>query len=165
MAPHGVSSSRNNIFEDVDHVEWGGTGRFLQLLNVCENVTVDHNTILQSGALISFATAPSTGFVYKNNISPVGSGVCGNTSCGSTALASWAPASVVTRNVIAGAPAPSYPAANFYPSSVYDARFVDMFASNYALAASSPYRSLGTDGKNLGADFAAVTLATTGVVR
>ena len=42
---------------------------------------------------------------------------------------------------------------------------VDAFAGNYQLASTSPYIGLGTDGKNLGVDFGAVTLATAGVVQ
>jgi len=149
---------RNNIFEDLDGPKWGGKGRFIQILNGCRNVAVEHNTVLQTGAAVYFAYAPIPGFVYRNNIS--NGTICGDgTGCGNPALTHWAPASSVKKNVIAGVSSSSYPADNYFPSSVLDARFVGASVSNYALASDSPYRGLGTDGKDLGVDFAALTSA------
>jgi hypothetical protein len=115
---------------------------------------------------VSFDGADSLGFVYRNNISAVGSyGIFGGgQQQGNVSLAYYAPGSVVTKNVIAGASSVVYPAGNYFPNSIYDARFVNAFAGNYALASDSPYRAAGTDGKDLGVDFAALATATASVV-
>ena len=64
----------NNLFEDIDHRRWGGNGIFLQIGNEPANVTVDHNTVLQSGNVITvygrsrgaFIAIP--GFRFTNNV-------------------------------------------------------------------------------------------------
>ena len=43
----------NNLFEDINHRQWGGNGLFLQIGNGATNVTVDHNTVLQTGNIIT----------------------------------------------------------------------------------------------------------------
>ena len=150
---------RNNLFDKIN-------GHFVQLLHACNNTTVDHNTVFHKTLIVSFDGADSLGFVYRNNISAVGSyGIFGGgQQQGNVSLAAYAPGSVVTKNVIAGASSVLYPAGNYFPNSIYDARFVNTFAGNYALASDSPYRAAGTDGKDLGADFAALTTATASVV-
>jgi hypothetical protein len=151
---------RNNVFERVN-------GRaFVQLLTDCQNITIDHNTVFQTGPIILMDGGGGiSGLVYRNNISARGTyGILGSGKGeGSMALAYYAPGSIVRRNVIAGASSGIYPVDNYFPASIYDVKFVDAFAGNYALAPTSPYLGRGTDGKNLGADFAAVKLATAGV--
>jgi hypothetical protein len=148
-------SLTDNVFETVG-------GRFLQLLNGANYVTADHNTIFHSGLLVSFDGTPSYGFVYRNNISGRGSnGIFGSGKAeGVVSLAYYAPESVVTKNLIGGASASAYPTENYFPNSIYDARFVNA-AGSYSLASDSPYRALGTDGKDLGA---ATTVNTQAVI-
>jgi hypothetical protein len=150
---------KNNVFEKIKY-------RYLQVLNACENTVVDHNTIFHGSLLVAFDGLPSPGFVYRNNLSAKGTyGLFGNGKGeGSAAIASYAPNAVISKNVIAGAAATSYPAGNYYPASIYDARFVDVFGGNYTLATDSPYRLLGTDAKDIGAGVTALTAATTGVI-
>jgi hypothetical protein len=149
---------RNNIFENI-------RGIFLQIQGSCNDVVVDHNTIFQTGTLVLFNYAPSSGFVFRNNIAPVGSyGIFGNnTAEGIRGLAAYAPGSIVTANVIAGAIPSIYPAGNYFPASINDVRFVDAARSNYTLADDSPYRRLGTDGQDLGAVKGAAPSTTTPV--
>ena len=53
-----------------------------------------------------------------------------------------------------------YPADNFFPSvTTFYAQFVNYSAQNYALVSGSPYIGRATDGKNIGVDLAALTLA------
>jgi uncharacterized protein (TIGR03437 family) len=54
------------------------------------------------------------------------------------------------------------PVGNFYPLQVTDVGFVDYAAGNYQLSASSPYRNAGTDGKDVGVDFAQLNAAQNG---
>ena len=149
---------QNNLFDNVN-------GRFIGTTAI-ENLTVDHNTAFQTTFVLEFDVLPNTGLVYQNNISPHGKGIFGSGSSeGIRSLAEYAPGSIVRRNVIAGANAAIYPLDNYFPASIYDVDFVDMSAGNYALAPTSPYIGLGTDGKDLGVDFAALQLATAGVVQ
>jgi hypothetical protein len=149
----------NNVFENISG------GRFLQLLNGANYVTVDHNTVFHATLLVCFDGSPSTGLVYKNNLSNRGTyGIFTSYGEGTTGLAVMSPGAVVTKNVIAGATARLYPAGNYFPATLSDVQFMDSFGGNYALKATSPYLNLGTDGKNLGADIAAVTAATASVV-
>src|SRR5207244_12594164 len=74
------------------------------------------------------------------------------------------PGSPYHRNVHPGANALVYPADNFFPATLADVGFVDLAGGNYRLAASSPYKGAGTDGKDIGADIDAVDAATAGVV-
>jgi hypothetical protein len=52
-------------------------------------------------------------------------------------------------------PPPSYPADNMFPQTVSDVGFVNFNngnGGNYELQSNSPYKGLGTDGKDLGAN-------------
>lgn len=60
----------DNLLEDINGSTWAGAGWFLILSGVPPGLVVDHNTIFQSGNLISVGGTPGTGFVYTNNISP-----------------------------------------------------------------------------------------------
>jgi polygalacturonase len=148
----------NNVIDKVP-------GRFLQVTNSANNLTVDHNTIANSpgSTVLAFGTTANQGLVLKNNIAS--RPIRGDSKADGTAsLNAYAPGAVVSRNVISGAAATAYPAGNYYPASISAVRFVDEFGGNYTLAADSPYRGLATDGKDIGADIAAVTAATAGAV-
>ncbi|MCW5982418.1 MAG: carboxypeptidase regulatory-like domain-containing protein [Bryobacteraceae bacterium] len=160
---------KDNIFEDIDYTRWGGDGRVFQILAGAQDVTIDHNTIANSNVKMAMMLdgEPSTGLVYANNITPHGpSGVFGSgKGTGTTALNYYAPGAVFLRNALVGAPTKqsSYPSGNFFPAGFSDVQFVNYAGGNYALASSSPYKNAGTDGKDIGADIAAVLAATQGV--
>jgi hypothetical protein len=159
---------KNNLFDDVNHRKWGGRGHFLQSTEATD-VVVDHNTVLQSDHIVSFYGRPHTGFVFTNNINPHNEyGVFGaSVGTGTVALNTYAPGAVFRRNAIAG-PLPAgidsadYPPDNFFSASLDAVGFVDRLAGNYRLAASSPFKSTGTDGKDLGADIDAIESAING---
>ena len=150
---------RNNLFDKIN-------GHFVQLLRACNYTTIDHNTVFHKLLVLALTGEQSLGLVYRNNISARGSyGIFGQSQQeGNVSLAYYAPGSIVTKNVIAGASSYVYPAGNYFPNSIYDARFVDAFGGNYALASDSPYRAAGTDGKDLGVDFAALKTATASAI-
>ena len=87
----------NNLFEDINHRNWGGNGLFLQIGNAPANVTVDHNTVFQTGNIITaygrsrgaFITIP--GFRFTNNVTMHNAyGIFGSGSgVGSAALSSY----------------------------------------------------------------------------
>ena len=73
-------------------------------------------------------------------------------------------------NVIIAPPsaasAEKWPSGNFFPTGAAAVQFANFNEGNggdYHLQASSPYKHLGTDGKDLGADVDAVMSATAGV--
>jgi hypothetical protein len=158
----------NNLFEDIDHLEWGNSGIAFLLLNGPQNVTIDHNTIFQSGRIVHFEGSPdAAGFVYRNNIAPHNAyGIFGSSAQpGNVALNMYAPNAYVRYNVIAGGNAALYPTGNYFPGSLATVGFVNMTAGEYGLTSTSPYRAKGSDGKDIGVDMAAVRAATAGVVQ
>ena len=44
---------RNNLFTDIDHRAWGGSGIFMQMGDEPADVHVEHNTVMHSGNIIS----------------------------------------------------------------------------------------------------------------
>ncbi len=144
---------RNNLFEDVGGKRWGSNGRFLQIVET-QDVTVDHNTVLHSGNIITAYGAASKGFVFTNNIAPHNEyGVMGDgSSVGNSTLDRYFPGRVFKKNVIAGGRSSIYPGDNFFPATIEEVRFADRTGGNYALGTSSPYQGAGTDGKNIGSD-------------
>ncbi|HEU4520375.1 MAG TPA: carbohydrate-binding protein, partial [Thermoanaerobaculia bacterium] len=152
----------NNVFEDVNASSWGGNGRFLQMLDGTADITVDHNTVFHTGEVIAAAGSAHARLTYRNNISPHNRyGIAGDNYYGNPAgaLSAYFPGAVVTRNILQGGSASQYPAGNYFPSSMNEVGFVNYSGGDYRLASGSPYRSAGTDGKDLGADIVAVNAA------
>ncbi len=152
---------RNNLFEDIGGAEWGGNGRFLQIMET-DRVVIDHNTIIHTGNIITAYGKPSTNFVFTNNfMSHNQYGVIGDgAGIGNVTLNQYFPNCVFKKNVIAGGRSSAYPADNFFPASIADAQFADHTKSNYRLGASSPYKNAGTDGKSIGCDMDSMKAAT-----
>ena len=156
---------KNNLIDDIDGVKWGSAaygpadGRFAQLVGGPVNITIDHNTIFQSGSLIFGDGAPSRGFVFRNNIARNNLyGVIGSDhSPGLDSLGFYFPGYEFKKNVIVGVPPEiRYPANNFLPLLLNLAGFVDLAGGDYRLARTSPYKNAGTDGKDVGCDFSAL---------
>ena len=168
---------RNNVMIGVDNplVSGGGYGVLTQ--GEVDDLTIEHNTFfvptisaLQWGAA---GQGPLVNHVVRNNLTG------GATySLFASPTNSWAAftgsGSVFAGNVVArGADfAAGYPTANSYPATVDDiglaggasAAFSATAApSDLSLSASSPYKAKATDGKDPGADVAAVLAATQGV--
>lgn len=158
---------RDNVY---DVVGGGGSdGRGLQIVGGPRDLVIDHNTGFAVGGLgvsEDFAPHQVTGFVFTNNLeenSGIGFGGTG-TGPGTSTLATHYIAPVFTSNGLIASPCPDYchyPAGNFFPVSVSAVGFVNQPGGNYALLPTSPYKNAGTDGKDLGADIDALTLATT----
>ncbi|MFN0111077.1 MAG: hypothetical protein ACKVZH_19625 [Blastocatellia bacterium] len=149
---------RNNLWEDLDGIRWRSQpGIFLQISDV-PDLTVDHNTVIHTGQVISVYGPTNPGFVYTNNISAHNEyGVKGDgEGSGLGTIAAYMPAAIFTKNVLAGGASNIYPANNFFPASLTEVRFANASNNSYRLAASSPYRLAGTDGKDLGCDFDAL---------
>ena len=147
---------RNNLFYDIDSKVWGGNGYFLAMTDGARDITVDHNTIVQVNAMgiVQIDGPPVLGFVFTNNLSTYGTyGIAGTGhGSGNSAIGAFLPGSDISRNVIAGGPAANYPPNNSFPSPAqFQTQFMSYLGFDYRLIASSPWRSAGTDGMDLGA--------------
>jgi PKD repeat protein len=157
---------KNNLFDDVSQPVWNGDGAFIKVTDTL-NVIVDHNTVLQTGNIITVYGAAITGFVFTNNIAPHNVyGIKGDgTSAGNSTLNTYFPACVFRRNEIVGGPILQYPGDNFFLALLDLVGFVDRANGNYRLLATSPCKNAGTDGRDLGADIDAIEAAMSGAAQ
>ncbi len=154
---------RNNLAYDLSST-WGAV-HFMVMTGAPEDVTVDHNTIYQERMIVLADGAPIPRFTMTNNIAPHNDyGIFGSgKSFGNSAIAYYFPNSVFRRNAIGGAPASVYPTDNYYPDmTTFNAQFVNVATPDLRLVAGTIFNNLGTDGKDLGADFAAIDAAMKG---
>jgi hypothetical protein len=110
---------QNNLFEDIDHRKWGGTGKLFQLLSGTADVVIDHNTGFNTGDVIYAEGEPHARFVYTNNLTPHNqSGVIGrSTATGNATIATYLPGARFSQNILIGGNPALYPAHNFFPAS------------------------------------------------
>jgi hypothetical protein len=151
-----------NLFTEIDAQAWGGQARLLQILDGPVDVTVEHNTALQSGEILVASGAPTRNFTFRDNIAVAGGyGIGGDNTFGnpSQTLATYFPRAVFTANVLVGALAAAYPAGNHFPPTIAEVGFVDPATGDYRLELSSPYARLATDASDLGADMDALSAA------
>lgn len=148
-------SIHHNLFAEVDASRWGGSGAFLLIGNGAREVSVDHNTVMQSGSVVATYGRPTHGFVFRNNLVRHNAyGIKGDgRATGQDTIAAFFPDAVITHNVFAGGPAAIYPSGNWFPPlTTWAAQFRDYAGADYVLAASSTYRHAGSDGEDVGAD-------------
>jgi hypothetical protein len=150
-------------------------------------ITVEHNTLRDPTAAIYLGDSQSPqnrheNVAIRNNIlDRTHYGVFGSAGEGTPAFNTYTvyTPGTLTRTVLIGAQGSLYPAqtcspggTTCYPATVDNVGFVDWQAGDYRLCGSntppcsgpSPYKNAGTDGKDLGADIAAVNAATAGVI-
>lgn len=133
----------NNMFEDVDGKKWGGEGAFLKITDA-EKVTVDHNTVSNTGSIIVVYGPPCVGFAFTNNLVRNNAyGIKGDgTASGMQTLRKYFPESVVAGNAIAGGASSAYPPGNCFPGAAAVAEGMKNPAASGACR--------GTDGKPAG---------------
>ena len=90
-----------------------------------------------------------------------GDGTAGNPPA---TLAGSFPGAVFAGNALVGGSSLDYPPNNFFPRTPADVGFVNYAGGDYRLAASSPYKNAGTDGKDVGADIDPINAATANVI-
>lgn len=138
---------------------WEIDGIALQGFQGGQDILLDHNTVLSAGNgnNMTLYSIPVSGLVATNNLGKHTSyGIKGDgTGEGSVALNTFAPGYVYKGNVLAEADPNAYPAGNFYPPTWAEVKFGD----NYQLAADSPFKGKGTDGKDPGYDMIALLAA------
>jgi hypothetical protein len=141
----------------------GADGRAFQFLNGGSDYTIDHNTIINTASrpatccsvlvMAESKTVKTNNFVFTNNLStPTSYGFAGSGSPEGTPtlngqFTNW----TFSKNVLVDRPAGAYPAGNFFPSGIAAVRFANYAGGNYTLAADSPYKNAGSDGKDIGA--------------
>ena len=139
----------NNLFTDI-------RGNFLTL-NGFDNVTLDHNTHLQNGNIMTLYGQPAQKLIYINNLTirnKNGYGVFGDaTGEGLVALAKFAPQSVFKNNVLVSADRSQYPKENHFPATVDDVGFENYELNDFRLRSSSPYKRTSSDSLAAGCDW------------
>ena len=144
---------------------WGGNGAFLQIGDGPSDVHVQHNTILQTGNLISAyggtkeSPRPIVGFIFENNIARHNRyGVFGTgRAYGRDSLSTFFPGAIFTHNVLAGGDPSKYPGGNYFPSlQDLEHQFVDFNDGDFRLGGTSGLRSAASDGSSLGANLDAL---------
>jgi hypothetical protein len=173
------------VADDINGAKYRGPGIFAQLSSsaaapLLNNVSIDHVTAfsLQSIFMIGNpALGPKmphltvTNSIVNATPYPLWS-TGGITNCAFadvpiTTLNSCFSPYLFTDNVFVAPthnyPSSSWPLGNYYPSSMTAVGFTSYNngnGGNYQLTSSSPYINKGTDGKNIGADIAAINQAT-----
>jgi hypothetical protein len=162
----------NNVVYDIDSVRWGGAGIFVQLGNSPASITIEHNTVMHSGTVLSVYGSRNgapwviAGLVFRNNLMKHNTyGIKGDAlAVGQQTLTTYFSNLVFDRNVLAGGPASVYPAGNYFPTEAeFLAAFVNGTAGDYSLVPATPFRTEASDGGALGADTASIAAALGGV--
>lgn len=158
----------DNLFYDLDTKAWGGSGAFLLIGDGPSDIVVEHNTVSQSGNIVQAyggpddAPKPVTGFVFRDNLIRHNDyGVIGaSRGIGTNTLEGFFPGAVFASNTIAGGDSNRYPKGNtFINQDEFDRTFVDVAIGDYRLKPSSRARAAASDGKDMGADVAAIVQA------
>jgi hypothetical protein len=155
----------DNLIYAIDRSEWDGNGTFMQIGEGPSEVTVEHNTIIHSGNVLTAyggsRDAPSVAerFVFRNNISPHNqNGVIGQgLGVGSDSINAFFPGGVFLRNALGGGRASRYPGDNLFPDMErFSQQFVNYANRDYRLKSDSEFRRAATDGADLGVNFVAL---------
>jgi hypothetical protein len=128
-----------------------------------------HNTAFtgnfgNAAIMVAESTPKADSFIFANNISSSGLyGFIGN-STGSIqqTLTRWFTSNAIYNKNLMVSPYPDNFAGSFSISNISNVGFVDVAMGNYSLLPSSPYSAgniTGGDGKDLGADQAAIAAA------
>lgn len=145
------------------------------------DVSINHVTVASNNAHAGWTIAGPAGqknFEFSNSI--VDSGMYANSNAGGGAIqcyfgkavmvgvldSCWSTYSFTDNVIVITKPNNNWPAGNFAPSTMTAVGFVNFnggVGGNYQLAANSPYKGKAADGKDPGADIAAVNAAVAGV--
>jgi hypothetical protein len=152
---------RNNLFEDIDGKAWGGGNGVFLTITEAANVIIDHNTILQSGNIITAYGNASPGLIFMNNILRHNEyGIIGDgTATGNATLDRYFIIRKFKRNAFIGGRLSLYPGSNLYFSDIAEVGFTDLATGAYELTELSPLKGLASDGKDIGCDMKALRAA------
>ena len=174
--------------DDIDLKKYNGTGHFAEVETdrgapLVRSVAINHVTAFPPSGLFTIGGDPQakmSDFSFDNSLVTVGSSPVwsiggGTANCAfydkplTTFTACFSQYSFTNNALIATPseyPLSSWPRGNAFPASISAVGFVNYNGGNggdYHLLPSSPFKSAGTDGKDLGADIDAIQAATAGV--
>jgi hypothetical protein len=149
----------NNLFYGIDKQKWGGDGAFLKITDT-DFVTIDHNTVFQTGNIITAYGKPNSNFTFTNNLIQHNRyGVKGDSAAvGNETLERYFPGLVLKKNVIAGGRGSNYPADNHYPAAS-EVAVVNQAQGEIRLTDLPSSGKTGTDGNAIGCDLVALKRA------
>jgi len=112
----------DNLFYGVDAQKWGGTGAFALIGEGPSDITIEHNTVSQSGNILmayggtKSDPKPIAGFVFRDNLIRHNQyGVHGSDrAVGADTLDAFFPGAVFESNTIAGGESKRYPKGNTF---------------------------------------------------
>ena len=144
---------RNNLFEDINGRKWNSTGHFMKSTS-WDGLTIENNTIIQTGNIASAYDAPIKNFIFRNNIIFENEyGFKGdNMGSGQDVINKLFSNGSVTGNIIIGGKVSLYRDKNFFLNSINQVGFMDVANGDYRLRKDSPYLNKGFDSKRIGAD-------------
>ncbi len=146
----------------------GAGGRIFQFLGGPIDTTIRHNTgvITVAGGTAAFSENDPRAdqFDFRDNLLSRGeAGFAGTgTGPGTPTLSGHFTNYTFLKNAVIGAPSGSYPADTFFPADNEAVGFVNAAVGDYRLAPSSTLKSAASDGRDVGADIAAIQEATSG---
>ena len=167
----------DNLFYEIGGAPWNGSGIFAQLGGEPRDITFDHNTVLQTGHIMSLYSGsyingsgvqvpggPIVGLVFTNNLIKHNAyGIFGSGQAyGNGSINYYAPGAIVRRNVMGTDKSVTsrYPTDNQFPSvAVFMTHFLNPAVKDYRLITSSTYIDAGLDGLDLGCTLLAVLMA------
>jgi hypothetical protein len=144
---------RNNYFDDVNGQKWNSSGHFMKSTD-WDGLTIENNTIIQTGNIANAYGAPVKNFVFRNNIVFENEyGFKGDgTGSGQEAINKFFPNATVTGNIIVGGKSSLYKEKNFFLNSIGEIGFTNAEKGDYRLPANNPYLNKGFGSKRIGAD-------------
>lgn len=162
----------NNLFIDVlesnSQPGFNTAGVLATVHSGAEDIQILHNTYIGQGRNIFLHLLElGPGYRVENNLLQHNQqGISWSESLFDIdALNAAAPLGYVFRgNVMQGGTAARFPTGNYFPLTLNDIGYADLTLRDLRLKPSSPYWHAATDGKDIGADAAAVYQATQGVV-
>ena len=165
--PSGRASGfviRNNLFV-IDRKTWGGPGDFVQIGGGPADVTIERNTVVHDGRILSLygKSVEIDTLVFRGNVLRHNQyGVKGEgTGVGRATLDAFAPGASFLGNVIAGGKASSYPEGNrFVGEQELDAQLRAAADARSASSPGEPVGEAGVEWRALAAAFSASTSAT-----
>src|SRR5258708_1313286 len=183
----GRYSIHDDVFDDINGARYDGPDLFAQVSSgsakpVLHDVAINHITAFpkRTSFLIGDVLSPNPAmpnFTFTNSIINTGqypvwsTGTDGTRNCAvhdlplTTFNACFSGYNFSNNALVASSsnyPASAWPAHNFFPTSTTAVEFVNYdngSGGNYQLQSTSPYRRLGTDGKDLGADMPTINAA------
>lgn len=143
----------NNIFDDINGRKWNGGGHFIKSTE-WDGVSVENNTVIQTGSITLAYGKPIRNFVFRDNIVFHNEYGFFGDELGDwpTAIDRYFPGGIVANNVIIGGVESRYKQKNFLLTSIRQVGFVNPETGDYRLRSESPYRNKGFEGRQIGAN-------------